>query len=97
MECLKGKKFLVVRYGNNIISDCIEKHKEVLVKEGYCWFGKIGTIPSEKSIKQVLNSEENYVVLYTKGKVFLCTFVDYTANKPTSAYPNYYDEYLFGS
>ena len=47
---VKGDKFLILRYSNGIY-DCIKKHKEVLNKIGYCWFGKIGVVPSESALK----------------------------------------------
>lgn len=92
----ENEKFLVLRYGTNIIPDCIEKHIEVINNTGYCWFGKIGVVPSQKALKQIAEQSTHRIVLYTKGKAYLCNFVDYTTNKPANHYPEYYNQYLFG-
>ena len=46
----QGQKLLVLRYGKQIIENCIELHQEKIDSLGYCWFGKLGTVPSKKSI-----------------------------------------------
>lgn len=59
----KGQQFLVVRYGTNIVDDCIKKHIDVLSKSGSCWFGKIGTPPSEKNIANIMKYDNPTIIL----------------------------------
>lgn len=90
-----GQKILVLRYGNNIISDCIEKHQEVIKEYGYCWFGKIGTSPSTKIINALLAEDEPEIILYKKGKAHMCRLEEISDKKPDKGYPDYYQEYLY--
>lgn len=91
----EGQKVLVVRYGANIISDCIEKHIEVVDEYGYCWFGKIGTSPSVKILDAVLAEEKPMIILYSKGNAYRASLLEISKDKPIEAYPNYYNEYLY--
>lgn len=92
---LKGQKILVIRYGTNIITDCIEKHMEIESQYGYCWFGKLGTAPSQKVIQSVLSEECPKIILYSKGQAYMASVIEIVKDKPLEAYPNYYNEYLF--
>lgn len=38
----KMEKMLLVRYSDFLFSNCIEEHKKIIEKNGYCWFGKVG-------------------------------------------------------
>lgn len=91
----EGQKVLVIRYGANIISDCIEKHTEVVDECGYCWFGKIGTSPSVKVLDAVLKEEEPMIILYSKGNAYRASLLEISKEKPMEAYPDYYNEYLY--
>lgn len=62
----QGQKLLVLRYGKQIISNCIELHEEKIEDIGFCWFGKLGTIPSNKSIEAVLEEDDPAIVLYAR-------------------------------
>lgn len=90
-----GHKILVLRYGNNIVPDCIEKHHEVINEYGYCWFGKIGTSPSSKIINALLEEDEPEIILYKKGKAHLCSLMEVSDKEPIDGYPEYYKEYLY--
>ena len=49
-ELQQGQKLLVLRYGKQIIENCIELHQEIIEEIGYCWFGKLGTVPSKNPL-----------------------------------------------
>lgn len=91
----KGQKVLVIRYGANIVVDCIERHMEVVDEYGFCWFGKIGTSPSMKVLDAVLTEEEPTIILYSKGVAYKASLIEVLKNKPAEAYPSYYNEYLY--
>ena len=94
MNLNENQKILVLRYGNNIIKDCIEKHIEVLTENGYCWFGKIGRAPSTKVLKSVLINGKGTLILYSRSGCYLCGFSEVTAEQPHWGYPQYYDSYI---
>ena len=87
-------RFIVLKYGTGI-NDCIQLHKNVISKYGYCWFGKIGVAPSENSIFHKLNEEELFAVLYRQGIIHLCRFDKISFDKPSGGYPVYYESYFF--
>jgi len=90
-----GQKFLVVRFGTNIVEDCVEKHQEVINDFGYCWFGKIGVGPSQKLLQSVFEEEEPTLVLYTRNQAYVCELIETTEDRPVEGYPSYYTESLF--
>ncbi|SEM42781.1 hypothetical protein SAMN04487770_13843 [Butyrivibrio sp. ob235] len=94
MKLVESQKFLVIRYSTKAQTDLIEKHKEVIKQYGYCWFGKMGTVLSEKLIKTILGEEQPALVLYKKEKSYLCNISEVIQNCPDRAYPHYYDELL---
>lgn len=93
----KKEKILILRYANNIIPDCIQSHIDVLQKDGYCWFGKIGKIPSKKVIDEILEEKEGTIVLYARNKCYLCKFIKAQVDTPSESYPMYYNDKLFGN
>lgn len=95
LEIQNGQKVLVIRYGTNIVADCIDKHKEVIKNNGFCWFGKIGTAPSDKVIKSVFEEDAPVIILYSKGVAHIAELEDITKDKPVGGYPGYYNEYLY--
>ena len=94
---MKNKKILVLRYGVNIIEDCIERHKEVIEKYGYCWFGKIGRSPSEKVLKDVLPVAPGTVILYSRAGVYICELEEISVKTPQLGYPDYYETDIFNT
>lgn len=92
----KGDRFLVVKYSNKVC-DCIARHREVLEREGYCWFGKIGVAPSISALQLKLNQNKRLLVLYCQGKAYLCDLLEYSLKKPKEGYPDYYNDLLFGN
>lgn len=94
MNLNENQKILVLRYGNNIIKDCIEKHIEVLTENGYCWFGKIERAPSTKVLESVLINGKGTLILYSRSASYLCGFSEVTVEQPTQGYPLYYNSYI---
>lgn len=94
-ELQQGQKLLVLRYGKQIVQNCIELHQEKTEELGYCWFGKLGTVPSKKSIEAVFEAEKPSIVLYARGAAYLCEISEVAYDKPNGGYPDYYEEELF--
>lgn len=92
---IEGNKVLILKYGTNNMYDCIEKHKELIEKNGYCWFGKIGKMPGETKVKEIMDQEISQIVLYSQGKAYLCDVEGYQIDKPDKGYPAYYDSFLY--
>ena len=92
-ELTEGQRVLIIRYGKK--KDCIEKHQEVLENIGYCWFGKIGVIPSAKVIKAIQDEDVPKIVLYSQGKSFVADMTEVSYEKPQEGYPAYYQTELF--
>lgn len=90
-----GQKILIVRYGFDIEADCIELHKNIILTKGYCWFGKIGIVPSKSSYLPVLGEENPAMILYNRRAAYICDFLDIRFDKPDDGYPSYYQNALF--
>ena len=90
-----GQRFLVIRFGTNIIANCIEEHQEVISKKGYCWFGKIGVVPSKKALDDVLSQEKPVIMLYTRNHAYECVLTEASTEKPKEGYPAYYETELY--
>ena len=91
----EGQKFLVIKYGTHIIDNCISKHRDVIKHDGFCWFGKVGTIPSDAFMKEVLAEEEPTIILCGKDGTFQCVIDEFSKDKPKKGYPEYYNDLLF--
>lgn len=89
----QGQKILVIRYGKK--KDCIEKHCEVIKQLGYCWFGKIGVIPSKKTVEAVISEDKPAIVLYSQRNAYLAEIDKIIYDKPEEGYPDYYIDELF--
>lgn len=92
---MSNGKVLVLRYGTNIIADCMKLHSDVIKEKGYCWFGKIGRAPSEGVLNDLIDEGIGTVILYSRAGCYLCTINEIIHNKPKDSYPKYYDEYIF--
>ena len=90
----QGQKVLVIRYGKK--KDCIEKHSEVINQIGYCWFGKIGVVPSKRIISQIMDEANPSIILYSQGHSYIASVKDIVFETPQEGYPRYYDKELFG-
>ena len=91
-KLVRGQNILVLRYSSAIRIDIIEQHQAIIAERGYCWYGKLGGITREIVIHAIKISESPIIMLYSKGKAFLCDFVEMTTEKPIDGYPKYYDE-----
>lgn len=91
----QGQKLLVVRYGKQIIKNCIELHQEKIDSLGYCWFGKLGTVPSKKSIDAMLDEENPMLILYARSSAYICEVSEVIYDKPDNGFPDYYQIELF--
>lgn len=93
-KLVKGQNVLVLRFSPNIKKDIIEQHQDIISKLGFCWYGKLGGVTSEHVIHAIMQTPNPMIMLYCKGRVFLCDFVEMTTEKPKNGYPEYYDTEL---
>lgn len=93
----KREKLLLVRYSDFLFGNCIEEHKKIIDKNGYCWFGKVGKQkPSKKLCDIVLNNERPMIFLHSAKKSFICDVETIVFDKPDdNVYPPYYNDILF--
>lgn len=93
-KLVRGQNILVLRYSPSIREDIIEQHQSIISEYGYCWYGKLGGITRELIIRAITDAKNPMVMLYSRGKAFLCDFIEMTTEKPSSGYPKYYDDDL---
>lgn len=93
LKLQEGQKVLIIRYGKK--NDCIKQHREVIDSIGYCWFGKIGVVPSKKAIEAITKEEAPKIVLYSQGKGYIADVSEISYEKPDDGYPEYYKAELF--
>lgn len=86
---------LLLRYSNYHGIDTIDEHKKVIDKNGYCWFGKIGKIPSQKYISTFQKEEDNIAYLYTYGILHECRISEISFERPIDGTPSYYEHELY--
>lgn len=91
----QGQKILILRYGKQIVEECIKLHQEIIEDLGYVWFGKLGTAPGKNSIDSMLDEEQPKLILYARGEGYLCSVEEVSYNTPTDGYPEYYQKELF--
>lgn len=96
-ELQKGQIVLVMRYSDEIQKNCILLHRDILMQTGYCWYGKVGMAPSEKTINPVMNEGTPVMILYNRKQSYLCEIEEVVDRKPSSSYPKYYDDKIFMS
>lgn len=73
----------------------MQLHQDVISKDGYCWFGKLGRAPSDKVLKQIWDDGKGYVILYARDGAYLAYYTEVTEKKPIEAYPEYYKTLLY--
>lgn len=95
IDLKQGQKLIVLRYAKLPGIDCVGEHINEINKNGFCWFGKIGIIPSESILETVFSEETPIVALYTKGELHLARLEEVTLDKPSDAYPSYYEKELY--
>ena len=86
------QKYLLVRYSTGYVNNCIEEHINLIQSIGFCWFGKVGNVPSHKILQQVFDGEQAFLVLYRKNAAYLGSLAEYALSKPKDGVPTYYDQ-----
>lgn len=93
MKINEGQLVLLMKFSEIFLKSPIENHIEVLQKSGFVWYGKLGTKPSDKTIKSILFDNKYHIILHSvKGDSFLCEAADVITSHPKDNYPKYYDE-----
>lgn len=87
-----GQRYLLLRYSTGEVKDCIKLHKDVLEEKGYCWFGKIGNVPSSRILQQVFDEKQPTLVLYRKDAAYICNVSKYCLKTPQDGVPDYYQK-----
>lgn len=90
-----GQKLLILRYGKQIVENCIQLHRDKIEISQYCWFGKLGTIPSKKSIDAMMSEKCPKLILYARNTAYLCDVNSVSFEEPQDGYPDYYKTELF--
>ena len=94
-EDKKYPAILLLRYSNYHGIDTIAEHQKVIDQKGYCWFGKIGKIPSQKYISLYQKEEGNIAYLYTYGILHECRITEISFERPDDGTPSYYEHELY--
>ena len=84
------QKYLLLRY-SDVERNCIDLHQEIIQQVGYCWFGKIGSVPSSKMLSEVFFEQSPVLVLYRKNASYICELEKYTLQTPNKGIPEYYN------
>lgn len=90
-ELEKGQALLVLRFSLSYRKNMIEEHQELIKRNGYVWYGKLGGVTSPKIISETFVAKRPALMLYSKGKAYLCDVKEISGNKPRTGYPEYYD------
>ena len=85
------QKYLLMRYSSGYVRDCILQHRQVLQEKGFCWYGKIGNVPSDRILNTVFGEPEPQMVLYRKNAAYVCRMDKYSLKKPSEGTPTYYE------
>lgn len=91
-ELEAGQCLLVLRFSLTYKKNIIELHKELIEKQGFVWYGKLGAVTSPQIVAETFVAKKPALLLYTKGKAYLCGVEEITGNKPQKGYPQYYDD-----
>lgn len=88
---------IALRFGEQFAPECgtIAAHKSIIDKNGYVWYGKLGSAVSLKVINDILNNEQPRILLIRSGKVErYWAYISEIKHKSTEpdAIPEYYRE-----
>ena len=97
MELEIGQKLLVLRYNTKVEPECIKLHQNVIQQTGYCWFGKIGKIPSAWMLEAVFAEKAPAILLYNRSGTFLSTLEDFSYETQQEGIPEYYINQLYNN
>ena len=95
MDLVKGQKLLVLRYNIKAEPKCIELHQKVIDQKGYCWFGKIGKIPSPWMLEAVFADGNPSIILFNRSGAFLAGVSDFSYETQYEGTPEYYSSQLY--
>lgn len=90
------EKILLLRYSDFHGVDTIAAHQKVIAETGHCWWAKIGKQPRELYLKEFLEQEKKFVLLYTAGWLYKSELGCVLRQRPQSNYPDYYERDIFG-
>lgn len=90
MKIKANENLIVVRYSNKYESDCIQKHQEVINKEGFVWFGKCGNVIRKVNAENILSQDNPKIILYSRAGTYICELKDISYETQTKNIPNYY-------
>lgn len=89
----KGVPINILKINVQKFPNCMEIHREVLLKNGTCFFGRFGKNVSS----QVLVNEDGFLLFYQHGEVYL-SHAQKVEKKPVKKYiPQIYQEYFFNN
>ena len=88
-------KTIALRFGEHFAPECgtISAHQEIIDKLGYVWYGKMGTVVSNKVIAEILKIKEKRILLIRSGKAerYWAYIEDIKTEKPdVKGIPAYY-------
>ncbi len=63
-------KTIALRFGEHFSPDCgtISAHEEIIKRQGYVWYGKMGTPVSQKAIDNIMSMDNPKILLIRSGK-----------------------------
>lgn len=94
MRVEAGSKIFVLRYNENYIADAMEIHRDKCKENGNCWYGKAGKKPNMSKLKEFMGNGIN-MIFYNKNKTYVCKLIDVSEKKPSSGYPDYYNNSMW--
>ena len=94
-ETSKGDMILLLRYSDFHGVDTINEHAAVAIRDGFCWWAKLGKTPSPQYIEKFMACETHNALLYTAGALHRCSVLEISSERPTQNYPDYYDRDIF--
>lgn len=92
MRIEKNTDMLCLRFVDVGKLDCIGEHIDVIKKNNYVWFGKIGVKPAKNKVEAMLEDGKGFILLKKPKGVYLCEFDAFSYDRPEyHEYPAYYN------
>lgn len=91
-------KTISLRYDENFAPECgtIQAHQDMIEKNGFVWYGNLGSPFSNEVISDVLNNEKPKILLIRSGGIErYWAYIDKIQNEtpPLDEIPEYYRNY----
>ena len=88
---------IALRFGEQFSPDIgtISAHQDLIVNNGYVWYGKLGAPISNKVVNMISNKEVRRILLISSGKSsrYWAYVTEISKEKPVEGfYPSYYGE-----